>query len=72
MKKLYCMNDRDKKNIEWIIYYSNRIEEYLSRFNINKEVYLADTLYQDACALLIIQIGEHVSRLSDEFKEKTS
>lgn len=33
---------------------------------------MTDTLYQDACALLIIQIGEHVSRLSDEFKEEHS
>ncbi len=66
------MNDRDKKNIEWIIYYSNRIDEYLNRFGINKEIYMTDTLYQDACALLLIQIGEHVSRLSDNFKEKHS
>ena len=28
--------------------------------------------YQDACALVIIQIGEHVDRLSDEFKENHS
>lgn len=30
--------------------------------------FLSNTHYQDACALVFIQIGEFVGRLSDEFK----
>lgn len=31
---------------------------------------MSDILYKDACALVIIQIGEFVGRLSDDFREK--
>lgn len=35
----------------------------------NKEVYMSNILYKDTCALVIIQIGEFVGRLSDDFRE---
>lgn len=36
--------------------------------NNDKEIYMSNILYKDACALVIIQIGEFVGRLSDEFR----
>ena len=31
---------------------------------------MSDSLYKDACALVIIQMGEFAKRFSDEFREK--
>ena len=64
------MNEKDKRWAETIIDYCNRIEDYLSRFDDDKEIYLSDNLYKDACALVIIQIGEFANRFSDEFREE--
>ena len=63
------MKEKDKRTINIVIHYCNRMEDYSNRFNNDKEIYLSDKLYQDACALVIIQIGEFVGRLSDEFRD---
>ena len=68
-KRFYCMKEKDKRTINIVIHYCNRMEDYSNRFNNDKEIYLSDKLYQDACALVIIQIGEFVGRLSDEFRD---
>jgi len=36
----------------------------------NKEIYMPNFLYKDARALVIIQIGEYVGRLSDDFRNE--
>ena len=64
------MNEKDKRWAKTIIDYCNRIENYLNRFDDDKEIYLSDSLYKDACALVIIQIGEFANRFSDEFREE--
>lgn len=64
------MNDKDKRWAETIIDYCNRIDDYLSRFDDDKEIYMSDNLYKDACALVIIQMGEFANRFSDEFREE--
>ena len=66
------MKAEDRKYIERIIYYCNRLEEHVLTFGNSKDEYLTNKQYQDACSLVIIQIGEYVGRLSDEFKEKHS
>lgn len=48
------MNEKDKRWAKTIIDYCNRIEDYLNRFDDDKEIYLSDSLYKDACALVII------------------
>ena len=63
------MKEKDRRTIKIIINYCNRMEDYTNRFDNDKATYLSDKLYQDACALVIIQIGEFVGRLSDEFRE---
>lgn len=62
------MNDKDKKIINRIIYYSNRLDDHIQFFGNNKDIFMTNKQYQDACALVFIQIGEFVGRLSDEFK----
>lgn len=66
------MNDKDRKAVERIIYYCDKINRHIEYFGDDKELFLENEHYQDACALVFIQIGEHVSRLSDEFKEEHS
>ena len=64
------MNGKDKRCAETIIDYCNRIDDYLKRFDDDKEIYMSDSLYKDACALVIIQMGEFANRFSDEFLEE--
>ena len=64
------MNEKDERYAETIIYYCNRIGDYLNRFDDDKEIYMSDSLYKDACALVIIQIGEFANRFSDEFRKE--
>ena len=70
MRKCSYMNKKDKRWVLTIIDYCNRIEEYMIRIDNDKETYLSDNLYKDACALVIIQIGEFANRFSDEFREE--
>ena len=64
------MNEKDKKHAKTLINYCNRIGDYLNRFDDNKEIYMSDNLYKDACALVIIQMGEFANRFSEDFLEE--
>ena len=70
MGRFFYMNEKDMRWAETIIDYCNRIDDYLSRFDDDKEIYMSDNLYKDACALVIIQMGEFANRFSDEFREE--
>lgn len=61
-----------KKCIERIIYYCSRLENHINTFGNDKEIFLVNEQYQDACSLIFIQIGEFVGRLSDDFIEEHS
>ena len=60
MRKCSYMNEKDKRCALTLIDYCNRIEEYMIRIDNDKEAYLSDNLYKDACALVIIQIRPFV------------
>lgn len=64
------MNDEDRKCLKRILYYCDRLNNHVETFGNNNEIFLVNEQYQDACALIFIQIGEFVGRLSDEFKEE--
>ena len=64
------MNEKDKRTVKVIISYCERLDKYMVACGNDYEVYLSDSLYRDACALVIIQIGEFVGRLSDEFRSE--
>ena len=59
---------RDRKLLEKIISYCNRINDNLLRYNVDYQAFLDDTMFQDACCMCVIQIGELVGELSDEAK----
>ena len=61
-------SNRDADQLHVILRYCLRLEEAVSRFGDSFEVFESDTVFQDSCSLCIIQIGEAVNRLSDEFK----
>lgn len=62
------MNEKDKQSIKTIIDYCNRIQEHVAYFESLNEDFFETPILQDACSLIIIQIGEYVNRLSDDFK----
>lgn len=64
------MNDDEKYELNLILHYCNKIESHIEYFGDDREIFLTNEHYQDACALVIIQIGEHVSRLKDDFRKK--
>lgn len=61
------MNGKDKKTLNALFIIeatASDIEYFGDDFN----EYLTNDHYQRACAFNIIQIGEYIGRLSDEFK----
>ena len=48
--------------------YCNRVEDNLARYRSDYNAFLTDTMFQDACCMCVIQIGELVAGLSDEAK----
>ena len=63
------MNSRDTVVLKKIIQYSEEIEKTLERFNNNREVFARDFVYKNAVSMCILQIGELVGKLSDDFKK---
>lgn len=59
---------RDRKLLEKIIVYCQRIENNLRRYDNDNGAFLQDTMFQDACCMCVVQIGELAGELSDEAK----
>ena len=60
------MNEKDKSILRHIAEYCGRLLEYTD--GIDESSFVIDSLRIDACALGILQIGELVRLLSDDFK----
>ncbi len=60
--------NRDIRILEHTADYCDQINEAVERFGNDKAVFLNDRLYKNAVSLCILQIGELVTILSDEFK----
>lgn len=63
------MKNRDSEYIQRIIGYCNKIEDILTGIDYDYNVFTTHEIYQLSCSMCILQIGENVSRLSDEFKD---
>ena len=50
------------------VLYCQRIADNLDRYDHDFSVFEQDYLFQDACCMCVVQIGELVSQLSDETK----
>ena len=62
------MNSKDLIILRKIIQYSEEIEQTLLRFNNDYNTFVNDFVYKNAVSMCILQIGELVGNLSDEFK----
>lgn len=51
-----------------IISYCQRISDNLERYHNDFTAFESDTMFQDACCMCVVQIGELVGQLSEETK----
>lgn len=61
-------SERDNEQLGVILKYCDRMREAIDRFGDDYEAFESDVPFQDSCSLCLIQIGEAVNRLSDEFR----
>ena len=59
---------RDRLILQKIVLYCQRIADNLERYHHDFSAFEQDYLFQDACCMCVVQIGELVSQLSDETK----
>jgi len=60
--------DRDISILEHIVSYCEQIEQTVVRFGNDYEIFVNDAIYRNAAALCILQIGELVGKLTEEFR----
>ena len=63
------MADRDLEYLDNIIDYCDKVENILNEFDSSYDEFIVNDIFQLSCSMCIIQIGENVDRLSDDFKE---
>ncbi len=59
--------ERDNEQLGVILHYCERVRLAKGRFGDSFQVFQEDLQYQDCVSLCLIQIGEAVNRISDEF-----
>lgn len=64
------MEHRDKSAIKHMLSYCTEIKRTLSEIEFDRERYDNSSTHRNALALCVLQIGELVGILSDDFKEK--
>lgn len=61
-------NSRNADVLRRIISYCSDISEAIQRFGKDYTVFTQDSVYKNATALCVLQIGELTTHLSDDFK----
>ena len=51
--------------------YCEEIKEFIDRIDHNREVFMEDSMVFRAISMNILQIGEHASGLSDDYRKRT-
>jgi uncharacterized protein with HEPN domain len=65
------MKSSDYDRLDHIEKYCAEIEETITRFGADYDIFSADTDYRKSVSLSILEIGELSAGLSDEFKDST-
>ena len=60
--------NRDRDIVEHILRYCNQVETAHQDFGHSKDRFVKSSTYQNAVSMCILQIGELVGRLTDDFK----
>ena len=63
---------RDRIILQKIITYCQRIADNLDRYDLSFSAFESDYLFQDACCMCVVQIGELVAQLSEEVKKQNA
>ena len=63
-------DERDIEQLHLMLRYCERLAVAKVRFGDSFEAFSSDIPFQDSCSLCLIQIGEAVKRLSEDFCEK--
>ena len=61
---------RDQIILQKIITYCQRIADNLDRYDHDFSAFESDYLFQDACCMCVVQIGELVAQLSEDVKKQ--
>ena len=61
--------ERDLTILEHVIRYCSQIDETVLRFGNDGKVFASDTVYQNAVALCLLQIGELAGHLSESYRD---
>ena len=74
LRKTRCcfIERRDKVILQKIVGYCPRIADNLERYTHDFSAFEEDHLFQDACCMCVVQIGELVGQLSEETKGKNT
>lgn len=60
--------NRDRDIVEHVLRYCNQVETAHQDFGHSKDRFVESTTYQNAVSMCILQIGELVGRLTDDFR----
>lgn len=60
--------DRNIRILKHMLSYCLQIDETIQRFGDSQELFQQDSIYRNAAAMCILQIGELTGNLSEEFK----
>ena len=63
-------HNRDQGILKHILSYCEQIEETVSRFGSDPDLFQHDAVYHNAVSLCILQIGELVGNLSNDFRSQ--
>lgn len=66
------MNELDIDVLNSIITYCKQIDDANRQFDTKREDFENNSVYRNAVAMCVLQIGEQVKRLSEEFKIQTA
>ena len=61
--------ERDLRLLQHIVAYCDQVDMAAARFGRSFQIFDQDPVYRNAVALCILQIGELVGRLSEEFRD---
>ncbi len=62
---------RDRIIVKKIIDYCGRIADNLARYSNDFKSFQADYLFQDACCMCVVQIGELAGQLTEETRQQS-
>jgi uncharacterized protein with HEPN domain len=66
------MNERDAEVLRSILKYCEQIDDANRQFKSNQKVFEENSVYRNAVAMCVLQIGELVKHLSNEYKTQTA